>query len=208
MVFMVDYLHAQQGLSVQFAASIGLAWGIGGAPGVLGGGWLGQWLHDRVGPGAMPAATGAAVALSTPPALFLVLGNVAAAPRSVVLILAFLGGMLASCSGPNCRCEFLSLLLLSLSLFWGDPSSFAFALASICCALTRVSPSALLSHEQQQQRVNNNASTTTRQQQQRLNNNASTTTPQQQQRVNNPITPAPSCSTSPTPRTAARPSLC
>ena len=191
MVFMVDYLHAQQGLSVQFAASIGLAWGIGGAPGVLGGGWLGQSLHDRVGPGAMPAATGAAVALSTPPALFLVLGDVAAAPRSVVLILAFLGGMLASCSGPNCRCEFLSLLLLSLSLFGGDPSSFAFALASICCALTRVSPSALLSHEQQQQqRVNNNnASTTTRQQQRLNNNNASTTTTtttrQQQQRLNN-----------------------
>ena len=105
MVFMVDYLHAQQGLSVQFAASIGLAWGVGGAPGVLGGGWLGQWLHDRVGPGAMPLATGAAVALSTPPALFLVLGNVAAAPRAIVLILAFLGGMLASCSGPNCRYE-------------------------------------------------------------------------------------------------------
>ena len=103
MVFMVDYLHAQQGLSVQFAASIGLAWGIGGAPGVLGGGWLGQYLHDRVGPGAMPMAVGASVALSTPPALFLVLGNVAAAPRSIVLILAFLGGMLASCSGPNCR---------------------------------------------------------------------------------------------------------
>lgn len=103
MVFMVDYLHAQQGLSVQFAASIGLAWGIGGAPGVLGGGWLGQWLHDRVGPGAMPLAVGSAVALSTPPALFLVLGNVAAAPRSIVLMLAFLGGMLASCSGPNCR---------------------------------------------------------------------------------------------------------
>ena len=103
MVFMVGYLHAQQGLSVQFAASIGLAWGIGGAPGVLGGGWLGQYLHDRVGPGAMPMAVGASVALSTPPALFLVLGNVAAAPRSIVLILAFLGGMLASCSGPNCR---------------------------------------------------------------------------------------------------------
>lgn len=103
MVFMVDYLHAQQGLSVQFAASIGLAWGIGGAPGVVGGGWFGQYLHDRVGPGTMPAAIGAAVALSTPPALFLVLGNVAAAPRSIVLILAFLGGMLASCSGPNCR---------------------------------------------------------------------------------------------------------
>lgn len=103
MVFMVDYLHAQQGLSVQFAASIGLAWGIGGAPGVLGGGWFGQYLHDRVGPGTMPAAIGTAVALSTPPALFLVLGNVAAAPRSIVLILAFLGGMLASCSGPNCR---------------------------------------------------------------------------------------------------------
>ena len=103
MVFMVDYLHAQQGLSVQFAASIGLAWGVGGAPGVLGGGWFGQYLHDRVGPGAMPLAIGAAVALSTPPALFLVLGNVAAAPRSIVLILAFLGGMLASCSGPNCR---------------------------------------------------------------------------------------------------------
>ena len=103
MVFMVDYLHAQQGLSVQFAASIGLAWGIGGAPGVLGGGWLGQYLHDRVGPGAMPAVIGASVALSTPPALFLVLGNLAASPRYIVLVLAFLGGMLASCSGPNCR---------------------------------------------------------------------------------------------------------
>ena len=200
MVFMVDYLHAQQGLSVQFAASIGLAWGIGGAPGVLGGGWLGQSLHDRVGPGAMPAATGAAVALSTPPALFLVLGDVAAAPRSVVLILAFLGGMLASCSGPNCRCEFLSLLLLSLSFLLGGIPLRSLSLSLPFVARSPASPplpfsltnnnnnnNASTTTRQQQQRVNNNnaSTTTTRQQQQRVNNNNASTTTRQQQRVNN-----------------------
>ena len=47
---MADYLHAQQGLSVPYAASLLLAWGLGGVPGVLGGGSVGQ-AREGVGTG-------------------------------------------------------------------------------------------------------------------------------------------------------------
>ena len=107
-VFLSDYLVAQQGLTVQYASSVVVAWGAGGVPGVLGGGAVGQALHNWR-PGSMPLFAGVAVALATAPALVLLLAPIARFPPAALLTLAFAGGACASVPGPNTRAVLLNV---------------------------------------------------------------------------------------------------
>ena len=107
-VFLVDYLAADRGLAPGLAAAVAVAWGAGGVPGVFLGGAVGQAAHNWR-PGAMPAFAGVAVAAATGPALFLVLGPVAATPPPLLLTIATLGGALANVPGPNTRAVLLNV---------------------------------------------------------------------------------------------------
>jgi len=124
-VFMADYLAVDGGLAVPAASGVLAGWGVGGGVGVVVGGLAGQALHTRgwarrrgmaargarwpFGPGSMMAAVGAAVALATGPALFLVLGPVAATPFPALLAVAFLGGAAACAAGPAIRATLLNV---------------------------------------------------------------------------------------------------
>ena len=47
LTYLNDYLAQNRGLSVQSATGMLLALGLGGGVGVMGGGFLGQWLYNR-----------------------------------------------------------------------------------------------------------------------------------------------------------------
>jgi len=78
--------------------------GVGGAVGVLGGGFVGQQLHTKWRP-AMPLFTGGCVIAASWPVWAIInsrLSGVGALPTFMAL--GFLGAMLASPPGPNARC--------------------------------------------------------------------------------------------------------
>lgn len=83
-------------------AQVMTIWGLGGGVGVIGGGAIGQWLHNRRR-AHMPLFVGACVAAAALPIWFLINADVGAAPLPVSFVAGFLGGALASPPGPNAR---------------------------------------------------------------------------------------------------------
>lgn len=78
-------------------------WGLGGAVGVIGGGAIGQWLHNRRR-AYMPLFVGICVALAAAPIWFLIDADVGRLPLPLSFAAGFVGGALASPPGPNARC--------------------------------------------------------------------------------------------------------
>ena len=78
-------------------------WGLGGGVGVVGGGAIGQMLHNRRR-GWMPLFVGACVAAAAFPTWFLINADVGRLPLALSFAAGFLGGALASPPGPNARC--------------------------------------------------------------------------------------------------------
>lgn len=78
--------------------------GIGGAVGVLGGGWLGQVLHNR-SPTLMPLFAGFTVAAAAFPTWYLINAPLPSSPALYFLLYAatFMSGILSSTPGPNAR---------------------------------------------------------------------------------------------------------
>ena len=77
-------------------------WGLGGGVGVVGGGVIGQMLHNRQR-AWMPLFVGACVAAAAFPIWFLINADVGRLPLALSFAAGFLGGALASPPGPNAR---------------------------------------------------------------------------------------------------------
>ncbi|PRW58958.1 MFS family transporter: sugar [Chlorella sorokiniana] len=107
LTYLNDYLSQNKGLSIQTATLVLLILGIGGAVGVLGGGWVGQWCYNRR-KWSMPVFIGVCTVLGTLPMLWLVNADVAAVPALTVMF-AFLSGALSGTVGPNMRAMMLNV---------------------------------------------------------------------------------------------------
>ncbi|KAI7844379.1 hypothetical protein COHA_002177 [Chlorella ohadii] len=107
LTYLNDYLSQNKGLRIQTATLVLLVLGIGGAVGVLGGGWVGQWCYNRR-KWSMPVFIGICTVLGTLPMLWLVNANVAAMP-ALTVIFAFLSGALSGTVGPNMRAMMLNV---------------------------------------------------------------------------------------------------
>lgn len=77
-------------------------WGLGGGCGVIAGGALGQWLYNWRR-WTMPIFIGSTVASAALPIWWLTNADLVLAPLGLVLVLAWLGGLLASTAAPNIR---------------------------------------------------------------------------------------------------------
>lgn len=84
LVYLTDYLAQDRGLGVTRATSVLLAFGIGGAVGVIGGGVGGQWLYNRRREW-MALWMAGGVLLGIPPTLYLVNGSVNTDPFAGVV---------------------------------------------------------------------------------------------------------------------------
>jgi predicted MFS family arabinose efflux permease len=101
LVFLNDFLAQNKGLSVQQSTFVLLVLGVGGGIGVVGGGWLGQWLYNRW-KWSMSLFIGSATVVGTLPLAYLVNADVAAHPP-LTLFMALMAGLLSGTVGPNMR---------------------------------------------------------------------------------------------------------
>ena len=100
-------------------------WGLGGGVGVIGGGAIGQWLHNRRR-AYMPLFVGACVAAAAFPIWFLINADVGRLPLPISFIAGFLGGALASPPGPNARFGISDFPLATYGNSLGRASGVAF----------------------------------------------------------------------------------
>eukprot|EP00798_Chlamydomonas_sp_ICE-L_P021214 gene21214-28123_t len=108
LVYFNDYLSANKGFSIPMATLVIMLFGIGGAIGVIGGGYLGQWLYNRKKEW-MAWLAGVTVIIAIGPMLFLV--NMDLQSTSIVFtgFMAIVAGALASVAGPNLRAILLNV---------------------------------------------------------------------------------------------------
>eukprot|EP00884_Botryococcus_braunii_P001211 jgi/Botrbrau1/11090/Bobra.0219s0002.2 len=104
LTFFIDFFHEEKGASIHFGTLLVMVCGLGGAVGVLGGGWLGQLLHNR-SPTLMPLFAGATVAAAAFPTWYLINAPLprTAAMYSALYVSTFLSGVLSGTPGPNAR---------------------------------------------------------------------------------------------------------
>ncbi|KAI3438564.1 hypothetical protein D9Q98_000991 [Chlorella vulgaris] len=107
LVFLNDFLAQNKGLSVQQSTFVLLVLGVGGGIGVVGGGWLGQWLYNRW-KWSMSLFIGSATVVGTLPLAYLVNADVAAHPP-LTLFMALMAGLLSGTVGPNMRAMILNV---------------------------------------------------------------------------------------------------
>jgi hypothetical protein len=79
-----------------------MIWGIGGAVGVISGGWIGQQLHNRCQT-AMPAFVGLTVAAAALPTWWLINAPLPHGTFAFLFFITFVAGIFASTPGPNAR---------------------------------------------------------------------------------------------------------
>ncbi|CAL5223333.1 g5832 [Coccomyxa viridis] len=108
LTFLNDFLSQHKGMSISQATLVMTVWGLGGGVGVVGGGAIGQCLHNRRRY-MMPLFAGACVASAAFPTWFLINADVGHMPLAVSFAAGFVGGMLASPPGPNARATLLNV---------------------------------------------------------------------------------------------------
>ena len=97
-----DFLHVNKGLPISTATWVINLWGLGGGCGVIAGGAFGQLLYNRRR-WTMPIFIGSTVASAALPIWWLTNADLVLAPLGLVLVIAWLGGLLASTAAPNIR---------------------------------------------------------------------------------------------------------
>eukprot|EP00798_Chlamydomonas_sp_ICE-L_P009776 gene9778-7658_t len=108
MVYFNDYLSANKGFSIPIATLIITLFGIGGAIGVIGGGYLGQWLYNRKKEW-MAVLAGVTVMMAVGPMLFVVNMDLKSLHFVFTCIMSMLAGGLGSVAGPNLRAILLNV---------------------------------------------------------------------------------------------------
>ncbi|CAL8462663.1 g2196 [Coccomyxa elongata] len=108
LTFLNDFLSQKKGLSIAAATWVMTIWGLGGGVGVIAGGAIGQWLHNRRR-AYMPLFVGACVAAAAFPIWFLINADVGHLPLPISFAAGFAGGALASPPGPNARAILLNV---------------------------------------------------------------------------------------------------
>lgn len=107
LTFMNDFLAQDKGLSVSTATTLVLAVGIGGAVGVLGGGFIGQQMYNCK-PRLMPLFIGCCTLAGTLPLWVLVSAEIKG-HFYFAFLLAFITGVMSSTVGPNVRAMIMNV---------------------------------------------------------------------------------------------------
>lgn len=108
LVFFTDYLAQDRGLSVQAATLIVLLFGLGGAGGVILGGYVGDQLY-RIRKRYLPLWMGGGVLAGIPFMLLLVNADLTTLPLVISALIAIVGGAVASIAGPCVRAILLNV---------------------------------------------------------------------------------------------------
>lgn len=81
-----------------------MVWGLGGGAGVIGGGWIGQYLYTRK-KAHMPLFVGFITTTAVLPMLWVVNASLTGAfHMGLALVCVFASGLSASVAGPNIKC--------------------------------------------------------------------------------------------------------